>query len=147
MGHKSDKEQNAIVAQKYETLRPYLNERSRRLWAATEARQLGYGGQKIVHEATGLSGTTIRRGLVELATAEEERVGLERIRKAGGGRKSKAVLDKQLKGDISRIVEASTCGDPETPLLWTSKSTRAIADELNQAEPRVSHSLVAKVLD
>src|SRR5258707_5501481 len=147
MGHKSDKEQIAIVAQKYEAMRPYLNERSRRLWAATEARLLGYGGQKIVHEATGLSGTTIRRGLVELATAEGERVGLARIRKTGGGRKSKAMLDKALKGDISRIIEASTCGDPETPLLWTSKSTRAIADELNKDEARVSHSLVAKLLD
>ena len=147
MGHKASQEQIAIVAQKYEAMKPYLNERSRRIWAATEARLLGYGGQKIVHEATGMSGTTIRRGLDELATAEEERVGLARLRKTGGGRKSKTVLDKTLKGDISRIIEASTCGDPETPLLWTSKSTRAIADELNKDEPRVSHSLVAKLLD
>ena len=65
----------------------------------------------------------------------------------GGGRKNKMSLDKTLQADISKIIEASTCGDPETPLLWTSKSTRAIADELNQEEPRVSHSLVAKVLD
>ncbi len=147
MGYKSGKEQIARVTQKYEAMRPYLNERSRRIWAATEARLLGYGGQKIVHEATGLSGTTIRRGLVELATAEGERVELERIRKTGGGRKSKTRLDKTLNSDISRIIEASTCGDPETPLLWTSKSTRAIADELNKDEPRVSHSLVAKLLD
>jgi hypothetical protein len=147
MNPKTAKEQVRIVAQKYEAMRPYLNERSRRIWAATEARLLGYGGQRIVHEATGLSGTTIRRGLVELATAEGERVGLERIRKTGGGRKSKTTLDKTLNRDISRIIEASTCGDPETPLLWTSKSTRAIADELNKDEPRVSHSLVAKLLD
>jgi hypothetical protein len=147
MGHKTAKEQIAIVAQKYEAMKPYLNERSRRIWAATEARLLGYGGQTIVHEATGLSGTTIRRGLVELATAEGERVGLRRIRKTGGGRKSKTTHDKTLNSDISRIIEASTCGDPETPLLWTSKSTRAIADELNKDATRVSHSLVAKLLD
>jgi len=147
MGQKSAEEQISVVRQKYEAMKPYLNERSRRIWAASEARTLGYGGQKIVHEATGLSGTTISRGLVELATAEGERVALGRIRSAGGGRKSKTTLDKDLKGDIARIIEATTCGDPETPLLWTSKSTRAIANELNQDGPRVSHSLVAKLLD
>lgn len=141
MGHKTAKEQIAIVGQKYETLKPYLNERSRRIWAATEARLLGYGGQKIVHEATGLSGTTIRRGLVELGTAEGERVGLERIRKTGGGRKSKIMLDKSLNSDLARMIEATTCGDPETPLFWTSKSTRALADELNKDKPRVSLEL------
>jgi hypothetical protein len=147
MGHKTAKEQISIVGQKYEAMKPYLNERSRRIWAATEARLLGYGGQAIVHKATGLSGTAIRRGLEELATAEGERVELARMRKAGGGRKRKTTLDKTLNSDISRIIEASTCGDPETPLLWTSKSTRAIADELNKDEARVSHSLVAKLLD
>src|SRR5947209_6753649 len=147
MRQKTSKEQIAIIQQKYEAMKPYLNERSRRIWAAAESRTLGYGGQKIVHEATGLSGTTISRGMVELAAEEGDRVGLGRIRKAGGGRKSKTVLDKGLKGDISSIIEATTCGDPETPLLWTSKSTRAIADALNKDGPRVSHSLVAKLLD
>jgi hypothetical protein len=147
MEQKTAKEQASIVGQKYNAIKPYLNERSRRIWAATEAQTLGYGGQKIVHEATGLSGTTIRRGLEELAAEDGERVVLGRIRKVGGGRKNKTSLDKTLQADISKIIEASTCGDPETPLLWTSKSTRAIADELNQDEPRVSHSLVAKVLD
>ena len=147
MGYKSTEAQITIIRQKYEAMKPYLNERSRRIWAASEARTLGYGGQKIVHEATGLSGTTISRGLVELATEDGVRVELGRIRKAGGGRKSKTLLDQDLKGDIARIIEASTCGDPETPLLWTSKSTRAIADELNKAGTRVSHSLVAKLLD
>jgi hypothetical protein len=57
------------------------------------------------------------------------------------------VLDKALKGEISGMIEASRCGDPETPLLWTSKSTRALAAELNKEGTRVSHSLVAKLLD
>ena len=147
MNKKTAQEQERIVAQKYEAMKPYLNERSRRIWAATEARLLGYGGQRIVQEATGMSGTTLRRGLVELATAEGERGGLERIRKKGAGRKRKTTLDKSLNSDIARLIEATTCGDPETPLLWTAKSTRAIADELNQDEARVSHSLVAKLLD
>jgi hypothetical protein len=147
MRHKSTAEEISIVEQKYQAIKPYLNERSRRIWAATEARTLGYGGQKIVHEATGLSGTTISRGLAELDSEEGERVVFGRIRKAGGGRKNKTTLDTALKADISGIIEATTCGDPETPLLWTSKSTRAIAAELNQDGSRVSHSLVAKLLD
>ncbi len=147
MEPKTAGEQITIVRQKYEAMKPYLNERSRRMWAASETRTLGYGGQAIVHAATGLSGTTIRRGLIELDTEAGERVGLERIRKVGGGRKSKTTLDQELQGDIARIIEASTCGDPETPLLWTSKSTRAIAAELNKDGPRVSHTLVAKLLD
>jgi transposase len=124
-----------------------LDERSRRLWAAVEARALGNGGQKTVHEATGLSGTTINRGLAELDREAGEQVEPGRIRKAGGGRKRKTTVDKELKADIARIIEASTGGDPETPLLWTAKSTRAIAAELNQDGARVSHSLVAKLLD
>src|SRR5437762_13166458 len=87
-------------------------------------------GQKIVPEAPGWSGTTLRRGLVELGTAAEERVTQARIGNTGGGRKSKTTLDKTLNSDRSQIIEASTCGNPETPLLWTSKSTGAMADEL-----------------
>src|SRR5260370_38309708 len=102
MRDKAVEEQIAIVAQKYEALKPYLTERSRRIWAATEARLLGYGGQKIVHEATGLSGTTIRRGLVEVDTAEGGRVGLGGIRKDGGGGKSKTTLDTKLKGGMNQ---------------------------------------------
>jgi Rhodopirellula transposase DDE domain len=147
MEPKSTAELPATLYEKYEAMKPYLNERSRRLWAATEARALGYGGQKIVHEATGMSGTTISRGMVELATAGGERVARGRIRKGGGGRKSKTTVDRDLSGDLARLIEGATCGDPETPLLWTSKSTRALADELNKAGPRVSHSLVAKLLE
>jgi len=76
MKQETAKEQVSIVGQKYGAIKAYLNERSRRIWAATEAQTLGYGGQKIVHEATGLSGTTIRRGMQELASEDEERVGL-----------------------------------------------------------------------
>src|SRR5258708_35918637 len=112
MGHKTAKEQIAIVRQKYEAMRPYLNERSRRIWAATEARLLGYGGQKIVQEATGLSGTRIRRGVGGLATAETARGGIEGIRKT--------TRDKRLTNDRSRIIEPATRGHPETTLIWAA---------------------------
>ena len=87
------------------------------------------------------------RGLEELATEAGERGEPGRIGQAGGGRKSKTVQDKALKGDISRMIAASRGGDPETPLLWTSQRTRALAAELNQDGPRVSPGLGARLLD
>ncbi|MEP7289102.1 MAG: ISAzo13 family transposase [Chloroflexota bacterium] len=147
MEARSSEEQIAILQQKYQAIAPYLNERSRRIGAATEARTLGHGGQKLVHEATGLSRATISKGERELTSPDSERVEMGRIRKAGGGGKSKLMLDKNLKQDLADILEASTRGDPETPLLWRSKSTRKIAQVLNQDGPRVSHSLVATILD
>lgn len=140
-------EQVSIIQGKYQAIAPYLNERSRRIWAASEARRLGHGGQKLVHEATGLACATISKGERELASKDSGGVEIGRVRKAGGGRKSKLELDTTLKQDISDILEASTRGDPETPLLWSSKSTRKIAEVLNQDAPRVSHSLVAAILD
>jgi hypothetical protein len=147
MAPKKVEEQVSLIQKKYQAIAPYLNERSRRLWAASEARALGHGGQKRVHEATGLSCATISKGERELAAAEAGQVETERIRKAGGGRKSKLELDKTLQQDLADILESSTRGDPETPLRWSSKSTRKLAAALNQAAPRVSHSLVAKLLD
>ena len=78
-----------IVRTKHKQLSPFLNERSRRLWAATEAQALGRGGQRIVHEATGISINTIRRGIKDLALEEDERVAEARVRKTGAGRKPK----------------------------------------------------------
>jgi len=96
-------EQVALIQSKYQAIAPYLNERSRRLWAASEARALGHGGQKRVHEATGLSCATISKGERELAAVEAGQVKPERIRKAGGGRKSKLELDKTLQQDLADI--------------------------------------------
>jgi Rhodopirellula transposase DDE domain len=147
MDPKRVEEQVALIQRKYRAIAPYLNERSRRLWAASEARALGHGGQKRVHEATGLSCATISKGERELAAAEAGQVETERIRKTGGGRKSKLEVDKTLQQDLADILESSTRGDPATPLRWSSKSTRKIAAALNQGRHRVSHSLVAKLLD
>lgn len=140
-------EQVSIIQGKYQAIAPYLNERSRRIWAASEACTLGHRGQKLVHEATGLACATISKGERELASKDAGGVEIGRVRKAGGGRKSKLELDTTLKQDISDILEASTRGDPQTPLLWTSKSTRKIAAALNQGTARVSHTLVAGILD
>lgn len=136
-----------VISNKYKKIVPFLGERARRIWAATEAESLGYGGQRIVYKATGIAINTIRQGIKELKLGEEIRVEEERVRKKGGGRKPKAEHDSTLKTDILDLVESSTRGDPETPLLWCSKSLRNIADEINKEEKRVSHTHVGKILE
>lgn len=136
-----------MLKNKYEAISPYLNERSRRLWAANEAISIGCGGRKILHEATGISGVTITKGMAELESTAKVTIDVEKVRKQGGGRKKKINTDSSLGPDLSGIVESSTRGDPETPLLWCSKSTRKIAEELNKNTQRASHTLISTILD
>lgn len=133
------------IRAKFRALVPSLTERMRRLWAGTEARAIGRGGIAILTRATGLARNTIVRGLKEL----DERAPLDpaRVRQTGGGRKRKAVLDPHLKDALERLVEPVTRGDPESPLRWTCKSTRILAQELNATGFSVSHVLVANLLD
>jgi low affinity Fe/Cu permease len=134
------------IKSKYAEVAPYLNERSRRIWAATEAKALGYGGKTIVNAATGLAYATIKLGLNELEADLAGRVDLQRVRRGGGGRKKATAKDPNLATDLQTIVEASTRGDPEVPLLWCSKSVRNIADALNEKEDRISHQTVSTLL-
>lgn len=133
------------IRAKFRALLPSLGERTRRLWAGTEARAIGRGGIAVVARATRLARNTIVRGWKEL----EEGGSWDpvRVRRVGGGRKRKAVLDPHLKEALERLVEPVTRGDPESPLRWTSKSTRRLAQELNATGYSVSHVLVANLLD
>lgn len=133
------------VREKYETLFDTLNERSRRIWAATAARAIGTGGQILVSEATGIHKNTVLAGMKEIRKKKDP-ADIGNIRRKGGGRKKNTAKDGSLIEDIQKLVEASTRGDPESPLLWCSKSTRNIADELNKNKKRVSHMTVAKEL-
>lgn len=134
------------VRNKYTLVSPYLNERSRRIWVATEAKSYGFGGSQIVKTATGISFPTIKKGLDELKSDITKRINLARVRKEGAGRKSLEIQDVNLTTDIQNIVEASTRGDPEATLLWSSKSVRKIADEINKEMHRVCHKTVAIML-
>ena len=143
-----DKNEHRLVDtinNKFLAILPYLNEKTRRVWAATEANAIGYGGQRIVYKATKIAINTIKKGIQELKLKNitEE----NQVRKKGGGRKKKITQDPELKKDILNIVESSTRGDPETPLLWCSKSLRNITDSINQEEKRVSHQTVADILN
>src|SRR4051812_29389861 len=118
------------VRQKYQALSRIMDERMRRRWAASEALALGWGGITAVAEATGLSHSTIRAGIAE-CQAPGPRPGdpahEPHIRRPGAGRKRLAQEDRTLLKDLETLVNPSTRGDPQSPLLWTCKSTRKLA--------------------
>ncbi len=129
---------------KYQALAPSLTERARRIWAATEARAAGWGGISGVARATGISYSTIQRGLQEL-TAKEP-LGPDRIRRPGGGRKRTLDKDPTLVADLEGLVEPTVSGDPMSPLRWTSTSVRHLAASLQRMGHQVSRQLVAELL-
>jgi hypothetical protein len=140
----------ATVRQKYEALAPLLHEKARRRWAACEAQALGRGGISLVATATGLSRPTIRKGLTELqsqpAQEDTDNLGEWRIRRPGGGRPSLTSTDHALLEQLKALVDPTTRGDPMSPLLWTCKSTRNLAETLSAAGHPVSHQTVARLL-
>ena len=135
------------IRRKYRSLNVELDERRRRQWAAAEARELGWGGVTTVAEATGLSRMTITTGLRELTLPAKKRA-MEgtRIRRPGGGRKPLTQIDPDLLTVLESLIEPTTRGDPESPLRWTCKSTRRLADELTHQHHRVSPNSVAVLL-
>ena len=131
------------LKQKVALLWPHLDERARRLSAASESRQLGHGGVSLVSRACGLSRVTITKGVQEL---EEPPLPAGRVRRPGGGRPALVVCDPDLPGHLEALVEPLTRGDPESPLRWTSKNTRALAAELGAQHHPISHEKVAQLL-
>jgi len=132
------------LRRKFRAVRPVLNERSRRVWAASEAIALGHGGIGLVERATGISRSTISRGIRELADGTAEQP--ERTRRVGGGRKRAETQDATLLSDLDQLVDPTTSGDPDSPLRWTSKSVRRLATELQTLGHTVSYRLVADLL-
>src|SRR3989304_4902029 len=122
---------------KLASLWPFLDERTRRLYAANEARLLGYGGVSIVHRASGLSRKAIALGLRELREGILLPEG--RIRRSGAGRKAITTTDPQLSYILEQMIEPETRGDPESPLRWICKSTRALAMQLTREHHPISY--------
>ena len=133
------------VRQKYKVLRYSLNERSRRLWAAAEARAIGHGGIAVVARATGISRSTIFRGMQE-ARRSRRPLPEHRVRRSGGGRKRARAIDPALNSALEQLVEPVSRGDPESPLRWTCKSTRLLARELVDRGHKASDWLVRQIL-
>jgi len=134
-----------VLRQKYSALAPALNERSRRLWGAIEAKSIGHGGIALVERAVAISRSTISRGIKEIESAQK-RMGAAHIRRPGGGRKKTAQKDTTLRAELVALVEPSVAGDPQSPLRWTSKSLRKLAAELQAMGHATSHRMVAELL-
>jgi hypothetical protein len=138
-----------MASERFKLLSWTLDERLRRLFAAAEAKVIGQGGITYISKATGISRRAIHVGLDELENREsgtETEIKKGKIRKAGGGRKKVTEKDPKLKADLERLVEATTRGDPESPLRWTCKSLRTLADELKAQGHKVSYPVVGNLL-
>jgi len=132
------------IGEKFRALAGELNERQRRLWAASEARAAGRGGTAATARATGISVPTIRRGIGELESGE--RLDAGRVRRPGGGRRALTDTDPTLLKDLEQLVSESCRGDPESLLVWTSKSVRHLAGALREQGHAVHYTTVAKLL-
>jgi hypothetical protein len=137
------------VRLRFDSLSGFLDERMRRLVAAAESEAIGYGGVSAVARATGVSRRAITEGTKELRQQKESGESLaaqSRIRRKGAGRKRTVDKDPALREDLDRLVGPATRGDPESPLRWTCKSVRKLAEELRREGHTVSYQTVAELL-
>lgn len=136
------------MQRKYQVLRGLFNERERRLWAAVEASELGRGGISMVARGTGLSRNTIYQGLGELRHREAgSDLRRDRIRSAGGGRQRLTENEPDILTRLEQLVEPTTRGDPESPLRWTCKSTRQLAEAIKQQGHPIGRQKVCELLN
>lgn len=143
-----------VVREKHHALLGELDEKARRVWAASEAMALGYGGISAVAKATGMAISTIRIGIQEIQEIKEssaqtlilQEEAPRRVRRVGGGRKPLTSYDPTLVKDLEALVSATIRGDPISPLRWTCKSTRVLAGELKHKGHSVTHASVGRLL-
>ena len=131
------------VVAKYSAIEALLDERTRRLWAATESRAIGYGGDALVSSATGLARATIRKGRLELEAGVDPK---GRVRKPGAGRPSLQQTQPGLKKALEQLVDPLTRGDPMSPLRWTCKSKAKLAAAMAKQGWKVSATMVGRLL-
>ena len=137
------------VGLRFGFLAAFLDERMRRLVAAAESAAIGYGGVSVVARETGVSRRAITEGMKELSQQKvsgEPPPSQSRIRRKGAGRKRTVDKDPALRADLDRLVDPVTRGDPESPLRWTCKSVRKLAEELRRDGHAVSYQTVAELL-
>lgn len=136
----------SVLKEKYTLLLPHLDEKSTRLYLASESIGLGRGGISKTSKLTGYSRVTLTAGIKELRESAGTKSSERGIRKPGGGRKKAIDKDSRLVSAILEMVKPYTVGDPMSTLLWTSRSTRNIAAELQKGGFNVSYNVVNRVL-
>lgn len=133
-----------IITKKFQVLCNELNERQRRLWAASEALAIGHGGITAVARATGISRPTITAGIKELQKGDH--LSENRVRREGGGRKKVTEKQPDLLSALDALVEPTAKGDPMSPLRWTTKSTRRLSDTLRELGYDISSAQTCRLL-
>src|SRR6202035_539185 len=135
-----DKDQLSTIKQKYQTLRKILNERQRRLWAATEANTLGHGGVAAVAKATGLSRTTIYSGMREIHadSSSGHNNGISARRK-GGGRKALVYDQPEISEALESVMQPTATEAADSPLRWTCMSVRTLVGEISGKGYRIGN--------
>lgn len=140
---KRDLDWEAKIVAKYAVIGPALDERGRRLWAATESLSIGYGGDAVVSDATGISRPTIRAGRRQITSGS---VDMDRIRRPGAGRPRVGESQPGLEEALERLVDPVTRGDPTSPLRWTCKSRANLTAALVMQGWQVSSTTVGRLL-
>ena len=135
---------SAAITARFDALSPFLDERERRLLAASEARAAGRGGVAAVSHATGIARSTIGRGLADLRAGAVQ-LG-DRVRRAGGGGKPAIETQPGLLEALNELVQSSIRGDPEAALLWISKSQRHLSAALAERGFTAGQKLVGRLL-
>lgn len=148
---KRDRDDALLICElvdKYNKIKPFLNEKTRRIWAANEARMLGKNGPELVSKAIGIARSTIFIGLhdLEYAACSDDDTA-EHIRQPDCGRKKIIEKDPQILKDLKSLIDSTTRGDPESPLLWTCKSTSKLCQELKNMGHEVSQRSICMLLD
>jgi hypothetical protein len=136
--------EESAIRERWLIVRDELDERGRRMWAAAEARSHGRGGIAAVVRATGISVATVRRGIAEVQSGDRAPAG--RVRRPGAGRRSIEDREPGLREALLGLVEGATRGDPESPLLWTSRSVAKLTEQLVELGFRVHESTVRRQL-
>ena len=139
-------EETLNIKTRFELINNHLDEKTKRLFCAAEAKVLGRGGIKKVYEATGVSPKTISRGLKELNQTDTPDKKEKKIRKSGGGRKKAIEINPEIEKHLLDLIEPTVRGEPQSPLLWTTKSLRNLSDKLITLGFKVSHTVVGNIL-
>ena len=139
-------EEDKITQKRIETMLPLLNERQSRIYLGVEAQSLGWGGVSKIHRLSGANRQTIAEGIREIEQEAIVEAVIGRVRKEGGGRKKEVEKKPQLLLDLMEIVNPHIMGDPEKPLIWSSKSVRKIKGVLLERGYKISHETIRKCL-